>query len=289
MPESITFWDCLAAAFLWRWNILALGAGLALAFIFGRPDVFVPLLAALEILFLCLLSTRPRFRAAVEAEAGRRAFPETDQRLQRMLAVLPKSDVRRFDAIRERCEALNRLGRQLRGLDPDEAGRIEEMQIESLNRLMWMFLKLLYSGNALDRFLDGVGRPTLVRDLEQTQKDLEEARRDNDAGDLARSQEDKLKTIEARLANYDRTAENSRLIKAELERIEQKINAVGEMFLSRRDGADISAEVDGISESITASAEALQTLDVMPEIKRDQSPLFIRPQAPGPRAGGKRG
>ncbi|MFC1896048.1 hypothetical protein ACFL0Q_05245, partial [Thermodesulfobacteriota bacterium] len=155
MPPRGSFWAYLRAAFSWRWNLLAMGAGVVFSFLSRKPDVMLPLLTAMEIAYLGLLSTNARFRKSVEARHVKTDMEtQRRQQLRRILSVLPRHDVERFDSIRERCATLNELARQFRGAGPDQDPRLSDMHTDSLDRLLWMFLKLLYSKNALDRFLE---------------------------------------------------------------------------------------------------------------------------------------
>jgi hypothetical protein len=54
-------------AFLYHWNLLGVATGAAVAFISGYPDVVLPVIAALELIYLAGLSSNPRFQDAVIA------------------------------------------------------------------------------------------------------------------------------------------------------------------------------------------------------------------------------
>ncbi|MCB1642960.1 MAG: hypothetical protein KDI37_14615, partial [Xanthomonadales bacterium] len=56
----------LGAAFSWRWNLLALGAGIATAVISGTPEILLPVVGAAELLYLTGLISIPKFRQAID-------------------------------------------------------------------------------------------------------------------------------------------------------------------------------------------------------------------------------
>ena len=60
-------------AFMNRWNLLAFLGGLGFAVLSGMPDVIAPLVLAAEVGYLGLLSTRPRFQLAVDAQEAKAA------------------------------------------------------------------------------------------------------------------------------------------------------------------------------------------------------------------------
>ena len=229
-----TFLTYVGVAFRWHWNLLALGGCIAFAFLSGLPGLILPLLGAAEIAYLGLLSTHPRFRKSVDARRFKdTSATERELELHNIMSVLSEADAHRFQSLRERCAVLNRLARQFRSAASSAEDRLGSMHVDSLERLLWMFLKLLYSKDAVIRFLEETDREALVAEIAESEKQVEtlkkEARREN----LIRSLEDKLATMRQRLANYDASRENFELIVAELDRIEQKIAAVSEMSLQR--------------------------------------------------------
>ncbi len=268
------FFAYVSAAFKWHWNLLAVGAAAGFSVLSGRPDVFMPLVAAGEILYLGMLSTHPRFRRAIDAR-----FVETtdrvssEQQLQQIMDELPRAGLNRFTALKRRCEELSALARQLRGAASDRS--YDELHLEALNRLLWTFLRLLHGRDALAKFLASTDRSELTEDAEHTRKQLESLQAEGKRPELCRSLEDKLKTVSQRLANYDAAAENGELIDAELDRIEQKIAAVGELAIGARDPAALGAQVDGISDSLTATTEAIRRLDVVPVLDNSAAPAFL--------------
>jgi septal ring factor EnvC (AmiA/AmiB activator) len=138
-----------------------------------------------------------------------------------------------------------------------------------------MFLKLVYSHDAVQRFLRSTDRNRLATELENARKELQTATARERSEKLLRSFEDTIKTLEQRIANYDQAQENRELLAAEIVRIEQKVNAVSEMAISARDPADISAQVDGIAEGVSATEEAMRKLDVAPLFERERTPRLL--------------
>jgi len=270
------FLSYAAAAFLWHWNLLAFGAGCTLAFLSGRPDVVLPLLGAAEIGYLGLLSTHPRFRKAIDARDIRRETPiEQAHVMEEIRDALKPEAWARFERLRDRCLRLDHLARQFRGPDAMGSNAASEIQTSSLERLLWMFLKLLYSLDALNAFLSGTHRSDLAQQVASAEKELDAAKANQRVDKFLKSYDDKLQTLRQRLSNYDRAAENREFLAVELDRIEQKVNAISEMAISSRDAADFTSQVDGISEGIAATEEAMRTLEVAPMLQRDQPPPLL--------------
>jgi len=276
MTRRGAFLEYLKAAFLWRWNLLAAGAGVIFALLSGRPDLVLPLIGAGEIIYLGLLTTNERFRKAIDARAFMR-MPQPDQKelLTQIQSVVKPEAWARFDRLRERCLTLSKISEQFRG--PQAAGSpvVTDLQTSSLERLLWIFLKLLYSQDALRRFLNTTDRDGLVQEIEATEKALESAEEKARGEKLISSLKDKLETLGQRLENYDRAAENREFLAIEIDRIEQKVNAIGEMALNSRDAADISAQVNGIAEGVSATEEAMRSLEVAPVLQREEVPRLL--------------
>lgn len=264
------------AAFFWRWNLLFFGAGVAAGVLSGKPDVVLPLLAAAELTYLGLLTSRPRFRQAIDARtATRRTEADQTQLLRQIKAALPPEAWARFEELRNRCLALDKLSQRLRGPHEARDALVTDLQTGSLERLLWMFLKLLYSQDALQRFLRETDRDELALLIAAAEKELKRATEQGRSQKLIGSIKDKLETLRQRLANYDRTIEHQEFLKVEIDRIEQKVNAISEMAINARDPADISAQVDGIAEGISATEEAIRSLDVAPVLERDEAPKLL--------------
>ncbi len=115
-----------------------------------------------------------------------------------------------------------------------EGGSAEEIRTPGLDRLLWLFLRLLLSKTALDRFLQTMSSEEIAARLEQLRKDFAAAQQ---AGDerIVKSLQDSIAMAELRLDNYERAKKNAQFVSIELDRIEGKIQALAEMAVNRQD------------------------------------------------------
>lgn len=264
------------AAFFWRWNLLAFSAAVIAGVLSGQPDVVLSLTAAVELTYLGLLTANPRFRKAIDARSvSRKEAVDQKEVMARIREALDDSAWERFERLRLRCLSLDDIGKQFSGPNTAEDSTVANIQTGSLERLLWMFLKLLYSQDALDRFLDTTDRNGLVRAISNTEKDLKSAQDRQRSEKLISSIQDKLDTLKQRLINYDRAQENRDFLAVEIDRIEQKVNAISEMGLNARDPADFSAQVDGIAAGVSATEEAIKSLNVAPVFEREEAPPLL--------------
>jgi ribosomal protein L29 len=269
-PQGAGLKDYLKAAFFFRWNLLFLLGGLAGAAIMPLPDVTFPLVMAGELAYLTALTSLPRFRAAIDAkvhkDAGTAATtPATAPSLVVMLAGLPGDARKRFEQLHARCVEMRHLAVGVRGASGREAGSAEEIATPGLDRLLWLFLRLLMSKNALDRFLKTMSSEEVNARLEQLRKDLaaaQQAAAGGSAGDerIVRSLQDSVASAELRLDNYERAEKNAQFVTIELDRMEGKIQALAEMAVNRQDPDMLSSQVDSAAESMRQTEKAVSEL-----------------------------
>jgi hypothetical protein len=263
-PEGADLKDYLREAFFFRWNLLFFLGGMAGAALAPMSAVLVPLVAAAELTYLTGLITIPRFRAAIDAKVHSArgtgaAAPQPVPSLVAMLAGLPAEARRRFERLHGRCVEMRAIAVGVRGAAGDAGGTAEEIRTPGLDRLLWLFLRLLLSKTALDRFLDTMSNEDITARLEQLRKDLAASK---SAGDdrIARSLQDSLAMAELRLDNYERAKKNAQFVSIELDRIEGKIQALAEMAVNRQDPDFLSSQVDSAAESMRQTEKAVSEL-----------------------------
>jgi hypothetical protein len=263
-PQGAGLKDYLKEAFLFRWNLLFFLGGVAAAAIAPLSDVTIPLMFAGELAYLTALTSLPRFRAAIDAKVhaaqGTRPTEQpTTPSLVVMLAGLPGEARKRFERLHARCVEMRHLAVGVRGASGRDAGSAEEIRTPGLDRLLWLFLRLLMSKNALDRFLTTMGSEDINARLEQLRKDHAAAQQ---AGDerIVRSLQDSIAMAELRLDNYERAKKNAQFVTIELDRIEGKIQALAEMAVNRQDPDLLSSQVDSAAESMRQTEKAVSEL-----------------------------
>ena len=158
-------WRYVKEAFLFRWNVLVFGGTAAIAAISGHPDIALPLVAAAEVTYLAGLSTLPRFQSAIDAKARHETDPlkplradgtpagTAKDRILEVLRALSDDRRSRFLRLRARCVEMQRIANAVRGDTHDASGASSELRTPALDRLLWVFLRLLMSDQAIVRFL----------------------------------------------------------------------------------------------------------------------------------------
>src|SRR4029079_17781819 len=102
----------------------------------------------------------PRFRAAIDAKVHARSQNASDDTpaappvsLTAMLNGLPAESRGRFEHLHARCLEMRGIAAGVRGAAGNQPGSAEDIRTPGLDRLLWLFLRLLLSKAALDRFL----------------------------------------------------------------------------------------------------------------------------------------
>lgn len=259
--------DYLREAFRWRWNLLALGAGTVFAMLSPNPGALMPLVVAAELAYLGGLISIPKFRSyvdrkliGVDPEWTERA-EDSQSLLTRILAELAPGPRERFMKLRQRCLNLRRIARGA------AAGQVETPEADDLrggglDKLLWVFLRLLYAQQSLWKFLEHTDRGGLEKQL----KDLEARRAamaDSTDERIKRSLTDAIATTTMRLDNLKSAESNSEFVGLELERIESKILALSEMSVNNQNPDFISTQVDSVAESMTHAELAIRDLNAI--------------------------
>lgn len=279
-PKKAGLFRYLKEAFAFRWNLLLLGGAAAAAVISGHADVALPLVAAAEITYLAGLTTLPRFQAAIDAKArsetpgasvtsGKSATPTNPasarDRILEVLGSLTEDRRSRFLRLRTRCVEMSRIANAVRGDTRDHSGAATELRTPALDRLLWVFLRLLLSEQAISRFLLAANEAAIdktVEELKTRRKKREESVANASPGDdrILRSLDDSISTAEARKENLARTKANAEYIAAEIDRLENKIQAVTEMAVGHTDPDEMASRIDAISDGISQTEETIREL-----------------------------
>jgi hypothetical protein len=266
-PRGAGMPDYLKEAFLFRWNLLFFLGGAAAAALTPLAGFLLPLVAAGELTYLTGLVSVPRFRAAIDAKvhaAGKAsgallAAGPPSAPLVSMLGGLPVDARSRFERLHARCLEMRGIAAGVRGAAGDQSGSAEEIRTPGLDRLLWLFLRLLLSKAALDRFLRTMNEEEITARLAEQRKNLAAAQTGGDER-VVKSLQDSIAMSELRLDNYGRAKKNGDFVSIELDRIEGKIQALAEMAVNRQDPDFLSSQVDSAAESMRQTEKAVTEL-----------------------------
>jgi hypothetical protein len=262
------FGKYIKAAFANRWNLLAVFGGVGVAVVSGVPDIVLPLVLAAEAAYLGLLGTHSKFQKYVDAKeaASQRKdqSQSTQQALQQILRQLPPQALARFEKLRSQCLELRQIAADLAHSPSGEIGApLESMQLAGLDRLLWIFLRLLFTEFSLRKFLERTGTQQIKQEISFNEQRLKQLPADDTSPHtqkMRRTLEDSLQTGKDRLANYEKAKANHELVQLEIDRLESKIKSLAELSVNRQEPDFISGQVDQVAGSMLETEKTMNEL-----------------------------
>ncbi len=210
--------------------------------------------AGLELAYLYLLGTHPRFRRLVAATAQGRQERQWEQKLTKQISQLDPEDQRRYRALEARCRSI--LSQQ----PAPEAPMAVAAQADGLRRLLWIYLRLLLTRQSIVRALrdstaGGQGQDSLDRRI----KDLESRCNDPSlAEDLRKSLTGQIEILKLRQARQQQARDKLAFLEAELTRIQEQAELIREQAVLTTDPETVSARIDQISQTLGGTTEWIQ-------------------------------
>ena len=234
----------------------------------GRPDIAMPLVMAAEATYLGLLGTHPKFQLYVDAQSAKADRDVSSQRNQQILdkiqRSLPRDHYNRYVSLRERCIQLGQIASDLKtpsNLDPSL--NLESLHTKGLDRLLWVYLRMLFSQHSLERFFETVSEEKIKSDMERIDSQLNALRADDNsphAQKIRRTLVDNRSTLQERLDNYNQAKSNYEFVMLELERVENKIKSLAEISVNRQDPEFISGQIDAVADSMKETERTMNDL-----------------------------
>ncbi len=204
--------------------------------------------AGLELGYLMLLSTNPRFQRLIAARPLNESTKEWNQRIQRLLARLEPGDRTLYDSLAERCRSIIDL--QLHSGASDPHGL--EAQADSLGRLSWMYLRLLVARRTIRHVIGSGGGADLQRKIASLERQQQS---DGISDELRRSLSGQMDILKQRLQQRADAERQLAFIDAELERIAQQVELIREQAALSTDPELLSRRIDEIAGTLGATGQ----------------------------------
>jgi hypothetical protein len=280
MAQTRGFFDYVFAAFNARPfgmfvapNWIGLGA---FALLGMANQGFWVLGAGLELGYLAMLATNPRFQRAVDMSEATGSEHEWRVKIDDLLARLSEPERRQYLALATRCQAI--LDQQAQG-DHAELGLRE--QNDGLNRLLWMYLKLLTAKQAIERVLSEAQRGEAI---DNRLRDLDAQLTNRELGDdLRRSLTSQAEILRQRVVQQTEARQKLAFVRAELTRIEEQVELIREQAALSTDPEALSRRIDQIVATLGGTGQWIrdqhQVLGAMEDLLADPPPLTSAPRA----------
>lgn len=252
--------DYIKEAFKVPYNVILLTGGVLAGVIVGEPMLVLPLVGAIEIFYLLGLSHHPRFQKLVRVRRGaKEEAAASDQVADRLIATLSPERAERFSRVRQRCEELQRSLAQSGAGGRLLGDLLDDQQTESVNKLLWAFLRAL----AHEQVLAAFSTPARRREIEESLKRVEQEKAQPDlSATMSTALGESIEVLKKRLENLNRADENLQSLRARLLRIENSILLIQEQALTRSDPSFIEAEVQAATAGLDTSEEMLRMMEI---------------------------
>ncbi len=253
------FWHYVRAAFSYRPmgmfvapNWVALGA---FGLLGGWLDPGYWLLGAgVELGYLYLMSTNPRFQRAIDSQSTFVNQGEWEKKLSTLLGNLELNDRERYHALAQRCQGI--IQQQTQGPDSNPA---LDAQGDSLARLLWVYLRLLFTRQSIHRVLKESAPAGRGEKLEDRVEALQRQLADKSIGDeLRRSLAGQIEILQQRMAKQREAREKLAFLDAELVRIQEQVELIREQAVLSTDPQSVSQRIDQITTTLGGTTQWIQ-------------------------------
>lgn len=205
----------------------------------------------LELGYLGVLGTNERFQRFVGASQQVLTRKQWQARVDLLVAQLTSEDQQRYRKLEARCRALLEQQQQLLTA-PMQA---LQAQNEGLGRLLWLYLRLLSTRQAINRLLLGQGSQDASQNLEERIGQLKAKLNEQLSEDLRKSYAGQVEIMEQRLERRKEAKEKLAFLDAELTRIQEQVELVREQAVLTADPVTISQRVDQITTTLGSTSQ----------------------------------
>jgi len=220
------------------WNAVAVTGVAVLGF--GEHAIWMAG-AGLETAYLYLLATNPRFQNWVDATGAPPSLESDDsgQARRSLISRLQPAMRQRLAKLEAQCQQILTV---IREGDPDSF--LLDGNQQALDKLSWLFLKLLVAQNTLQSMEGRTTENELNRQIFSLEQELSNA---NISPTLRDSKQATLKITKQRLGNFQRRSESLQEITSDLNRIEAQVELALEDATMKGKPTVISSNIDLVS------------------------------------------
>lgn len=264
----MSVWKYVRKAIARPLNLVVVAVGVGLTAITGHWEIGLPLIAAAEAAWVGFAATNPKFQQFVDIAEHQLVKAddalEAQRRMRMMRASLPRTMQRRFERLKEQCDAVRSTTKEYRDANRNLLPSLNDEDQSGLDRVMWLYLKLLYAEHSLNRYFDSTSIELIDREIHKTETRLRTEQAKPEGQRQSRIIETlgaSLKASAERRETFDKAKGSYELVLLEQKHLENKVSAMQDVGIHRGDVATLSSDVDAVSETIHESENALSGLE----------------------------
>ena len=205
-----------------------------------------------ELAYLAVLANNERFQRTVAASQQWATKKQWQNRIEELVRQLGDESRQRYRALEARCRSI--LDQQQRiAVLPSGL----EAQGEGLSRLLWLYLRLLLTRQAIDRvLLESVGAGEDRERLEERILRLERQLGEKNLGEeLRRSLAGQIDILKQRLQKRSEARDKLEFLEAELIRLQEQVELIREQAILSTDPQMVSTRIDQITATLDGTSQ----------------------------------
>lgn len=204
-----------------------------------------------ELAYLWLLGTNRRFQRYVEASQKQRTRQQWQRKIEALIQQLGSEDQQRYRALEERCRSLLEQQYSLQG-----SGALLPAQGEGLGRLLWVYLRLLITRQAIRRIVrNESGSASEPAGLEERIAQLQVRLKEEMSEELRKSLAGQIEILQQRLSRRREAGEKLAFLDAELTRIQEQVELVREQAVVSTDPDTLSKRIDEVTATLGGTTQ----------------------------------
>mgnify|MGYP006425581559 CR=1 FL=1 len=250
--ESINF---TREAFLNRWNLLFLAAGIAMSlgiYGLGVLPFWLPLtfVMAGELLYLGVMPRNERYRRHIRSQkiAERNKAPSKNE----IFRSLNREDQRRVKRLRDLRDEIRA---NYQGLSYASQGLLDS-HLKKIDGLIESYLQMLHQRERYRGQTDGASEQRVIRQIRELRNDMAD-----DSDRVKAVKKRRMKVLKQRLARFKQGHENLEIIGAQLGTIEDVVKYIHEESWTMQNPEEITFQLDTLMEEVEETQSSVRQIE----------------------------
>lgn len=232
-----------------KWFKLLSISSLVLAAIAPFATATIPILLGFYLFVVVYIASNRRFQKFVDlqAYAEKNNGVSQEELFDKMMSSLYSEDKQSFKEVKQHCVEIKDF---INSTDMNES--LRSIQIEGIDKMLSMFLTLLYNRSVYMRFLNEYTKSILESELRKAEKKREGLTLVNIAAKekLQTAMDRQIDTIKKRLDNHSSIEYNLSLCNLDIDRLKQEIQLIKERQISGQ-RIEMNSQLDFVSSTMS--------------------------------------
>jgi hypothetical protein len=260
--KKLGFIDYVKEAFNLKVPVPALGkvpvnwlglVGMGALTLFTMQPFILLIGAGVELSYLYLLSTNPRFQKVIQGMELLKTKEMWEEKKNRIFSRLTPIARAKYQELEAKSEGVIRIIETA----TIETGQLDEsymVVMKTLNQILWSALKLLLSRELIVRNIKSEPKDALQKKIDNLEKNLQNETSDR----IKKTLESTIELMKKRLQNINDADEKIKGIDLELLRLEEQIEFLQNKAALDGQAGSLSERIDSIASSIKDNDEFMQ-------------------------------